>query len=297
MRGKIVDCKSIAFSIKQKIKNEILNIQQKHQDFRPRLAIIQVGNKMDSSKYVSMKQKAAEESNIISEIFNLPEVVNEAEILDLIQKLNKEKKTNGIIVQLPLPENIDRFKITSAVSPQKDVDCFTPYNQALLLEKSQKPFFLPCTPKGIIEILERSNVQISGKNAVVIGRSDIVGKPISYLLTNKDANVTLLHSKTTTENLKLFLLSADIVIIAIGKPEFIRGEWLKKGSVVIDVGINYVPSQEKKSGHVLMGDVQFESALEVVSLITPVPGGVGPMTVASLLQNVFEAAVRQFEDS
>lgn len=200
---------------------------------------------------------------------------------------------HGILVQLPLPKHIDEYTVTSSVADEKDVDGFGTRNIGELAKRGGHPFFIPCTPKGVMVLLKETGIDLKGKNAVVIGRSDIVGSPVSYLLKNADATVTVCHSKTT--DLKSHLQNADVVVAAIGQPAFIKGEWLKKGAVVIDVGTNYIPDASKKSGQRLVGDVDFESASQVASYITPVPGGVGPMTVAMLLQNVVEATTLYFE--
>ncbi|ODV80096.1 tetrahydrofolate synthase [Suhomyces tanzawaensis NRRL Y-17324] len=286
----IIDGKAIALDVRTKIHEEIRAIQAKSADFKPSLTIIQVGARADSTTYVKMKLKAAEEAAIACNIINLPESATEFELLNHVQKLNESVDVDGILVQLPLPAHIDEAKVTSAVLPDKDVDGFGPFNVGELSKKNGEPTFLPCTPKGIMELLARYNVQIDGANAVVLGRSDIVGKPVASLLTKANATVTTLHSKTPQAQLELFLSQADIVVAAIGQPAFVKGEWLKEGSVVIDVGTNFVDDATKKSGSRMVGDIDFESASTKAALITPVPGGVGPMTVASLLENVVIAA-------
>jgi methylenetetrahydrofolate dehydrogenase (NADP+) / methenyltetrahydrofolate cyclohydrolase / formyltetrahydrofolate synthetase len=192
-----------------------------------------------------------------------------------------------------MPSHISEYSITSAVADEKDVDGFGVSNIGELAKRRGRPRFLPCTPKGVMVLLQESGVELRGKNAVVVGRSDTVGSPVSYLLRNADATVTVCHRETV--GLEDFLKRADVVVVAIGQPNFIKGEWLKPGAVVIDVGTNYIPDESKKSGQRLVGDVDFDSAVEIVSKITPVPGGVGPMTVAMLLQNVVDAATNYFE--
>lgn len=214
--------------------------------------------------------------------------ITEAELLGRIQKLNHDPSIHGILVQLPLPDSISEHKITSAVAAEKDVDGFGSFNSGELAKRHGKPYFMPCTPKAVMVLLKESGVELQGKHAVVVGRSDIVGGPVSHLLRNADATVTICHSQT--QNLEEIVRQADVLVVAIGKPEHIKGHWLKPGAVVIDVGINYVPDDSKKSGQRLVGDVEFSTAIQTASQITPVPGGVGPMTVAMLLDNVVHAA-------
>lgn len=294
MTASLIDGKAIALLLRTKIHAEIDQIQAKHADFKPSLVIIQVGERPDSSTYVKMKLKAAEEASISCEIIQLPESTTEFELLNEISRLNEDTSVDGILVQLPLPQELDETKITSAVSAEKDVDGFGPFNVGELSKKGGNPNFLPCTPKGIIELLSQSQVTIAGANAVVLGRSDIVGKPIANLLTQANATVTTLHSKTPQAQVELFLSQADIVVAAIGQPQFVKGEWLKEGAVVIDVGTNFIPDSTKKSGSRMVGDCDFESCQAKASLITPVPGGVGPMTVATLLDNVVIAAKKNY---
>ncbi|CAK7902588.1 C-1-tetrahydrofolate synthase, cytoplasmic [[Candida] anglica] len=294
MTAQLIDGKAIALQLRTAIHADIAKIQAKHADFKPSLSIIQVGERPDSSTYVRMKLKAAEEASITCEIIQLPETITEFELLNEITRLNESTSVDGILVQLPLPAHLDETKVTSAVSADKDVDGFGPYNVGELSKKGGNPNFLPCTPKGIIELLHQSNVTIAGANAVVLGRSDIVGKPIANLLTQANATVTTLHSKTPQKQVELFLSQADIVVAAIGQPAFIKGEWIKEGAVVIDVGTNFVEDASKKSGSRMVGDCDFESCSQKAALITPVPGGVGPMTVATLLDNVVIAAKKHY---
>lgn len=240
-----------------------------------------------------MKLKAAEEAKISCRLDQYPESISETELLDHIETLNNDPTVHGLLVQLPLPKHITEYEITSAVAEEKDVDGFGANNIGELAKKGGRPVFTPCTPKGVMVLLQESGVEIAGKNAVVIGRSDIVGAPLSYLLRNADATVTVCHSKT--KNLEDIVKQADIVVAAIGKPGFVKGSWLKEGAVVIDVGTNSIPDESKKSGYRLVGDVEYESAVEKASQITPVPGGVGPMTVAMLLRNVTDAATASFD--
>lgn len=290
----MIDGKAIALQLRTKIHAEIDEFQASHKDFKPNLTIIQVGDRPDSSTYVKMKLKAAEEAAIDCHLLKLPESVTEFELLSEIARLNADIAVDGILVQLPIPAHLDETKVTNAVAADKDVDGFGPHNVGELSKKGGNPTFLPCTPKGIMQLLEHSKVDVAGKNAVVLGRSDIVGRPIANLLTKAHANVTVLHSKTPAEQLQAYLALADVVVVAIGVANFVQGSWLKKGAVVIDVGANFVDDATKKSGSRMVGDVDFESALPVASLITPVPGGVGPMTVANLLDNVVIAAKKHY---
>lgn len=240
-----------------------------------------------------MKLKAAAEAAIDCEHISLSDDITEPELLDRIRNLNNDPLVHGILVQLPLPSHISEYAVTSAVADEKDVDGFGTNNIGELAKKGGKPLFTPCTPKGVMVLLKEAGVDLSGKTAVVIGRSDIVGSPVSYLLRNADATVTVCHSKT--QNLQAIVKTADVVIAALGSPRFVKGDWLKEGAVVIDVGTNFIPDDTKKSGYRLVGDVDYDSAAEVASNITPVPGGVGPMTVAMLMQNVVDATTVYFE--
>ncbi|KAL9085581.1 MAG: hypothetical protein Q9159_004620 [Coniocarpon cinnabarinum] len=240
-----------------------------------------------------MKLKAAEEASIDSKLIALPDDISEADLLEQIERLNNDPNVHGILVQLPLPKHINETKVTAAVSNAKDVDGFGAQNIGELAQRGGRPLFVPCTPKGVMVLLQESGVDLNGKNAVVLGRSDIVGSPVSYLLKHQNATVTICHSKTT--DMQKHLKEADVVIAAIGKPHFVKGEWLKPGAVVIDVGTNHIPDESKKSGQRLVGDVDFDSASKVAAKITPVPGGVGPMTVAMLMENVVNATNAYFD--
>ncbi|KAF2742365.1 FTHFS-domain-containing protein [Sporormia fimetaria CBS 119925] len=283
-----IDGTQIARSIRERLGAQIKQRQQTNPRYRPSLKIVQVGDRSDSSTYVRMKLKAAEEASIECELVKLPEDVSEGELLQKINAFNNDPSVHGILVQLPLPKHISEHTITSAVADEKDVDGFGITSIGELAKRGGRPLFTPCTPKGVMVLLNETGVDIKGKNAVVLGRSDIVGSPVSYLLKNADATVTVCHSKTP--NIPEIVKQADIVVAAIGQPGFVKGDWLKPGAVVIDVGTNYIPDSTKKSGQRLVGDVDYESAAEVASHITPVPGGVGPMTVAMLLQNVVDSA-------
>mmetsp|Transcript_3994 Transcript_3994/g.4427 ORF Transcript_3994/g.4427 Transcript_3994/m.4427 type:complete len:947 (-) Transcript_3994:54-2894(-) len=294
MVAQLIDGKAIALQLRTKIHAEIDQIQSQYKDFKPTLTIIQVGERADSSTYVRMKLKAAEEASVQCNIINLPETITQFELINQIQKLNESQSVDGILVQLPIPGHLDEAAVTSAVLADKDVDGFGPFNAGELSKKGGNPHYLPCTPKGIMELLSQSQVQVAGANAVVLGRSDIVGKPVANLLTRANATVTTLHSQTPQNQVEVFLSQADIVVAAIGKPGFVRGEWLKEGAVVIDVGTNFIPDASKKSGSRMVGDCDFESCSAKASKLTPVPGGVGPMTVATLLDNVIIAAKKHY---
>ena len=293
MSAERIDGTAIAKNIRERINAEIKKTQETNPRYKPSLTIVQVGDRSDSSTYVRMKLKAAEEANIICNLVHYPESITEAELLQNITQFNNDPTIHGILVQLPVPKHISEHAITSAVAEEKDVDGFGAGNIGELSKRGGHPMFTPCTPKGVMVLLEESGVQLKGKNAVVLGRSDIVGSPVSALLRNADATVTVCHSRT--QNLEGHIKQADVLVAAIGQPNFVKGEWLKPGAVVIDVGTNYIPDESKKSGQRLVGDVDFESAEKVASKITPVPGGVGPMTVAMLLQNVIDAATKYFE--
>ena len=280
----IIDGRLVASKIKEDIKSKVIEFKEKH-NFSPYLAVIVVGNNPASAVYVKNKIKSAEEVGIYSRVFQYPEDVSEQEILHKIYELNNSFLFDGILVQLPLPKHISEKKITSAISPLKDVDAFHPENVGKIFLGNYD--LLPCTPAGIIKLLEYYNVEISGSNCVVIGRSNIVGKPMAHLLLERNGTVTVCHSKT--KNLTEITKQADILIVAVGKPQFVSADMVKEGAVVIDVGINRVDGK-------LVGDVDFDSVSEVASYITPVPGGVGVMTVAMLLENTLKAAEIQMNN-
>lgn len=297
MSGQLIDGKSCAQAIRSEIAQEIIDIKSKDPSFKPCLAIVQVSDRQDSSTYVRMKCRAAAEADIKTDFIHLNENISEVQLLEKISELNENPSIHGVLVQLPLPAHINEDKITSSVSARKDVDGFGPFNVGELNKRTGKPLFYPCTPLGVIELLKRYNVTISGTKSVVIGRSDIVGSPVAELLKSLDSTVTVAHSKT--QDLQSYLESADIVVVGIGRAQFVKGEWFKnnkKGVVVIDVGTNYVEDSSKKSGYRSVGDVEFQEAMKYVRLITPVPGGVGPMTVAMLMKNTLTAAKREWEN-
>lgn len=274
MAAQIIDGKKLADEIKANLKQEISKLNEK-----PGLAAILVGNDPASELYVSSKHKACEEVGIYSEVHKIPASTNEKELIDLIKKLNSDKKIHGILLQLPLPKQFDEQKIIDTICPKKDVDGLTTWNMGRLFIGLDA--FIPATPKGVIKLIESTGINFEGKTAVVIGRSNLVGKPVSFLLQQKNCTVTMCHSKTA--NLSEETKRADILVVAVGKPNLITADMVKKGAVIIDVGINRI---EKK----IMGDVDFENVKEIAAHITPVPGGVGPVTVACLLENVLIAA-------
>ncbi len=280
----ILDGKKLSETIKQEIAVEVKKLTDSSL-LPPGLAVIIVGNNPASKVYVSSKKKACAATGIYSLEVALDENITQEKLIEEINKLNNDEKINGILLQLPLPKHLDEHKALEAISPDKDVDGFHPINVGKLYIGLDT--FVPCTPKGIIEILKRYEVPISGKNAVVIGRSNIVGKPIAALLMKENATVTIAHSKT--QNLEKLVKSADIVVAAIGKPNYVKGDWIKEGAVVVDVGINSIDDPSSPKGYKLVGDVDYEEAEKKASFITPVPGGVGPMTIAMLLSNTLKA--------
>lgn len=255
---------------------------------KPGLATVLVGEDAASSLYVRNKRKACEEAGMLSVGHELPASTTQAELLSLIAQLNARADIHGILVQLPLPARIDSNAIIEAINVHKDVDCLHPENVGLLAQKERTPRFVPCTPAGIMHLLQDAGVPLAGARAVVLGRSNIVGMPLALLLVKADATVTVAHSRTA--DLPELCRQADVLIAAVGKPELVGGDWIKPGATVIDVGVNRIADASKKSGHRVVGDVAFEEASQVAAAITPVPGGVGPMTIAMLLQNTLHAA-------
>lgn len=274
----IINGKEISAQIKDELKQKVSDMKEK--GICLCLAVIQVGNDPASSVYVGNKKKACEYIGIESLSYELPENVTQKELISLIESLNEREDVNGILVQLPLPEHIDEDAVIHAIAPEKDVDGFHPQSVGALCI-GQKGF-VSCTPAGIIQLLKRSGVEIAGKECVVIGRSNIVGKPMALLLLRENGTVTVTHSRT--KNLKEVTKRADILIVAVGKPKMITKEYVKEGAVVIDVGIH------RNENNKLCGDVDYDDVAPVCSAITPVPGGVGPMTIAMLMQNVVESA-------
>ena len=287
MTASIIDGKKYAQEIRaevtQKVKERVANGKP-----APGLATVLVGDDPASHTYVRSKHRACQQAGIQSFSHELPADSSEDKIIQLIEQLNDDKRVHGILVQLPLPRGLDEESVLSAVSIDKDVDGFHPVNIGRLAQKGRQPRFVPCTPAGVMVLLEKTLGTLEGKHAVVLGRSNIVGMPVALLLVRANATVTICHSRT--KNLPDVVRSGEIVVAAIGKPGFVRGDWLKPGAVVIDVGINHVDDPTAEKGYRLTGDVAFDEAMKVASAITPVPGGVGPMTIAMLLQNTLLAA-------
>jgi len=276
----IIDGKAIAAKMRSRIAEGVQELKTK--GITPGLAVVLVGDDPASRVYVSMKEKACHEAGIFSAEYKLPAETSEADLLALVGQLNQDPRIHGILVQLPLPDHIDTDKVLEAISPLKDADGFHPYNVGRL--SIGKPLFQPCTPYGVMVMLEETGVDLNGKDVVVIGRSNIVGKPVAMMCMAQNATVTVCHSRT--RDLADVVRRADVVIAAVGRPQMIKGDWIKPGAVVIDVGINRLDTGK------LVGDVDFASASEQAAAITPVPGGVGPMTITMLLFNTLEAARR-----
>ncbi|KAM2001240.1 hypothetical protein EV1_008232 [Malus domestica] len=286
-KAAIIDGKAIAQTIRNEIAEEVRHLWQKYGKV-PGLAVVIVGTRKDSQSYVSMKRKACAEVGIKSVDIDLPENVSQDDLVAKVHELNATSDVHGILVQLPLPNHINEEKVLSEISIEKDVDGFHPLNIGKLAMKGREPLFLPCTPKGCLELLSRSGISIKGKKAVVVGRSNIVGLPVSLLLLKADATVTVVHSRTPDP--ESFIREADIIIAAAGQAMMIKGGWIKPGAAVIDVGTNAIDDPSRKSGYRLVGDVDFQEACKVAGWVTPVPGGVGPMTVAMLLKNTLDGA-------
>ena len=288
---KLLDGKKISNQIKEEIAAEVLKIKEKGEKV-PHLAAVIVGSDGASLTYVGSKVRSCKQIGFDSTLIDLPEDTTEDELLSEISKLNNDNNIDGFIVQLPLPKHIDEQKVLMAIDPDKDVDGFHPTNVGRMA--LELPTFLSATPYGILEIIERYNIETSGKNVVVIGRSHIVGRPMSILMSQKrkagDATVTLAHSRT--RNLEEITKQADIIIVALGVAEFLKGDMVKEGVVIIDVGITRLPDSTKEKGYRIVGDVEFDSVSPKASYITPVPGGVGPMTIAMLLKNTLLARER-----
>ncbi len=286
MNATIIDGKAIAAQVRSEVAAKVSALKEK--GITPCLAVILVGENPASVSYVTGKQKALAEAGMADKSMHLPESTTEEELLQIIEKLNNDDSVHGILVQLPLPKHINEEKVILAISPKKDVDGFHPENVGNLV--IGKKAFLPCTPHGIIVLLQKMGIETSGKHAVVIGRSNIVGKPVAILLARKETNCTVTICHTGTKNMAEITKQADILIAAAGKPHTVTKDMIKPGAVVIDVGVNRIPDATKKSGFRLIGDCDFEDLKETASFITPVPGGVGPMTIAMLMQNTLEAA-------
>jgi 5,10-methylene-tetrahydrofolate dehydrogenase/methenyl tetrahydrofolate cyclohydrolase len=289
----LIDGKQIAQEIRQEIKEKVERMKTIANGNTPGLAVVLVGARKDSQSYVRSKKKMCAEVGIRSEGTDLPEDATEEEVLKVVRAYNADPNIHGILVQLPMPKHINEERVLKEVSYEKDVDGFHPLNIGALSQRGrEEPRFVPCTPRGCIELLKRSNVEMKGKKAVVVGRSNVVGTPAALLLQRNDATVTVVHSRT--KNPEEAIREADIVIAACGVTEYVQGSWLKPGAAVIDVGINAKDDATKKLGYRLVGDCDFESCKKVAGKMTPVPGGVGPMTIAILLQNTLEGAARSY---
>ena len=286
MSAIIIDGKQVAADIRAEVAQKVLELKKNGKNAC--LAVILVGENPASVSYVTGKQKALAEVGMQDRSVHLPENTTEEDLLKLIDQLNNDDTVHGILVQLPLPKHINEDKVIMAISPEKDVDGFHPVNVGNMM--IGRPGFLPCTPHGIIVLLQRMGIETSGKHAVVIGRSNIVGKPVSVLLAQKSVNCTVTLCHTGTKNLPEITKQADIVVVASGHPHTLTGDMIKQGAVVIDVGVNRIPDSSKKSGFRLVGDCDFDDLKEKASFITPVPGGVGPMTIAMLMVNTLESA-------
>lgn len=287
MSAKIIDGKAIAAEIRGEIKAAI-DLRLLAGKPNPGLATVLVGENPASQVYVRNKHKASAEVGITSFPYELPADATQEEVESLVRELNQNPAINGILVQLPLPEHLDEEKILASIDLAKDVDGFHPVNIGRLAQKGREPMFTPCTPTGCMVMLEKAGAKLDGANAVVVGRSNIVGMPLALLMLKANATVTIAHSHT--KNLPELCRQADILLVAIGQPEFVKKDWVKDGAIVIDVGINQVDDPTAKRGYRLVGDVAFDEVSEVASAITPVPGGVGPMTIAILLRNTLRAA-------
>ncbi|CAG0966227.1 MAG: bifunctional methylenetetrahydrofolate dehydrogenase/methenyltetrahydrofolate cyclohydrolase FolD [Bacteroidetes bacterium] len=290
---KVIDGKAMAEEIRNELKKEV-EILKKEGNKVPHLAAVLVGNNPASETYVNAKVKACAEVGFGSSLIKLPETITENELLEKVKEINNNPEIDGYIVQLPLPSHINEQKITLAISPKKDVDGFHPENLGRMV--LNLPCFLPATPAGMVEMLRRSNIDTTGKHCVVVGRSHIVGSPISILMARNsnpgNCTVTITHSRT--KNLEEYTKNADILMVAIGKPEFITAKHVKEGAVVIDVGIHRIEDASKKSGFRLVGDVKYDEVAPKCSYISPVPGGVGPMTIATLMSNTLSAVKIKF---
>lgn len=280
MAARIIDGKAVSKKIRQQLTEDVAKFKSET-GITPGLAVVLVGEDPASQTYVRSKEKSTIKTGMYSEVHRLSGGSSEAQLLDLVEQLNKDKKIHGILVQLPLPRHIDELKVLNAIDPRKDVDGFHPINAGNLLIGQES--FIPCTPHGIMKLLADDGVSLKGKHAVVVGRSNIVGKPVALLLLQEHATVTVCHSRTA--DLGAITRQADVLVVAVGRPNSITGDMIKPGAVVIDVGINRVDDK-------LVGDVDFEGAQTVAGSITPVPGGVGPMTITMLLENTLVAAQR-----
>ncbi|MBP5359766.1 MAG: bifunctional methylenetetrahydrofolate dehydrogenase/methenyltetrahydrofolate cyclohydrolase FolD [Treponema sp.] len=288
MSATIIDGKAVAAEVKADVARKVSELKEK--GVVPCLAVILVGNNPASVSYVTGKRKALAEAGMADKSMELPESTTEEELLKLIAELNADDSVHGILVQLPLPKHINEEKVTNAIDPKKDVDGFHPVNVGNLVTGGKG--FLPCTPHGVLVMLKNAGIETNGKRAVVIGRSNIVGKPMALLLSRREYNATVTLCHTGTKDLASITREADIIVVCTGHPHTLTADMIKEGAVVIDVGVNRIPDSSKKSGFRLVGDADFDTVKEKASFITPVPGGVGPMTIAMLIYNTLESAER-----
>lgn len=295
MAAQIIDGKAISAAVKEDVKKEVEELKAK--GITPGLAVVLVGENPASKVYVRNKQRACDLCGFYSQEIKKDADTSQAELIKIVEDLNNDPKIHGILVQLPLPKGLDEEQVLLTINPEKDVDGFHPFNVGRFMtikmwdDIMERKLYLPCTPYGCIELLDRAGVDLNGARAVIVGRSNIVGKPASLLLMAKNATVTVCHSRT--KDLPARVKEADVVIAAIGRPEFVKGEWIKEGAAVIDVGINRLSDEDsEKRGRKLVGDVEYDAAAERAAFITPVPGGVGPMTIAMLMKNTLMAARR-----
>lgn len=287
MTAQIIDGKAIAAKLRGEIAADV-EAMLKDGLQRPGLAAVIVGDNPASQQYVRMKRKACEKNGLESFGYELPKTATQAEVEELVKGLNADPKVNGILVQLPLPGHLDDEKILNSISIEKDVDGFHPINIGRLAQKGREPLFVPCTPDGCIYLIDQTGFQLKGANAVVLGRSNIVGMPVALLLVKRDATVTICHSRS--KDLPGICRGADVLVAAVGRAEMVKADWIKPGAVVIDVGTNRVDDPSSEKGYRLAGDVDFNEAKEVAGWISPYPGGVGPMTITMLLRNTVRAA-------
>ncbi len=288
MSATIIDGKAVAAEVKADVAKKVSELKEK--GIIPCLAVILVGNNPASVSYVTGKRKALAEAGMADKSMELPESTTEEELLKLIGELNADDTVHGILVQLPLPKHINEEKVTNAIDPKKDVDGFHPVNVGNLVTGGKG--FLPCTPHGVLVLLKKAGIETNGKRAVVIGRSNIVGKPMTLLLSRRECNATVTMCHTGTKDLASITREADIIVVCTGHPHTLTADMIKEGAAVIDVGVNRIPDASKKSGFRLVGDADFDTVKEKASFITPVPGGVGPMTIAMLIYNTLESAER-----
>jgi methylenetetrahydrofolate dehydrogenase (NADP+)/methenyltetrahydrofolate cyclohydrolase len=287
MKSKLIDGKKLASDIRAEIQRGVADLKQS-KGITPGLAVILVGDNPASVSYVTAKEKACTEAGMLSREIRMPATISEDDLIAEIEKLNSDPLIHGILVQLPLPKGFSEKRVIDSIAAEKDVDGFTPVNVGRMLIGDE--CFLPCTPHGIIKLIEVTGMDLAGKHAVVIGRSNIVGKPVAALLSRKNVNATVTMCHTGTKDIAFFTRTADVVVVAAGRPNTLTGDMLKEGAVVIDVGVNRVPDSNNPKGYRLCGDADYDSCAEVASAITPVPGGVGPMTITMLLWNTLESA-------